>query len=231
MTARRVAGTGDGMIADLHIHTRCSRDSLMDPARVVRIARRRGLAAIAITDHNTIRGGLLAREANLDEDFVVVVGAEISTEYGDVLGLFLENEIAAREFSNVVEEIHAQGGLAVLAHPCRHSPSPGRLVKQVDLIEGFNSRSRRHANTIAGMLGQASGKPVTGGSDAHVYAEIGRGVTVCAGNDIEEALRSGKTCGRGRESNYYIAHGLSCIIENAKGLIRARKEKDGQVSG
>ena len=72
------------MIADLHIHTRCSRDSLMDPARVVKVARMRGLAAIAVTDHNTIRGGLLAREANPDEGFEVVVGAEIKTEYGDV---------------------------------------------------------------------------------------------------------------------------------------------------
>ncbi|MCE5337522.1 MAG: PHP domain-containing protein [Methanomicrobiaceae archaeon] len=206
------------MIADLHIHTRCSRDSLMDPARVVHVARTRGLAGIAVTDHDTIRGGILAREANRDKDFQVVVGAEIKTEYGDVLGLFLEQEIVTRKFDDVVGEIHAQGGLAVLAHPYRRYPSPERLAGRVDLIEGFNSRSRRQTNALSMTLGRISGKGTVGGSDAHVYAEIGRGVTVCAGEEIEEALRAGRTAGGGRESNYYLVHGLSCSIERLKGL-------------
>lgn len=210
------------MIADLHIHTRCSRDSLMDPARVVKVARMRGLAAIAVTDHNTIRGGLLAREANPDEGFEVVVGAEIKTEYGDVLGLFLDREITARRFDDVVSEIRAQGGLAVLAHPYRRYPSPERLAGRVDLVEGFNSRSRRQANALSMTLGRASGKGMVGGSDAHVYAEIGRGVTVYAGEEIEEALRAGQTAGGGRESNYYVMHGLSCGIERLKRLAPGR---------
>ena len=210
------------MIADLHVHTRCSRDSLMDPARVVKVARMRGLAAIAVTDHNTIRGGLLAREANPDEGFEVVVGAEIKTEYGDVLGLFLDREITARRFDDVVSEIRAQGGLAVLAHPYRRYPSPERLAGRVDLVEGFNSRSRRQANALSMTLGRASGKGTVGGSDAHVYAEIGRGVTVYAGEEIEEALRAGQTAGGGRESNYYVMHGLSCGIERLKRLAPGR---------
>ena len=210
------------MIADLHIHTRCSRDSLMDPARVVKVARMRGLAAIAVTDHNTSRGGLLAREANPDEGFEVVVGAEIKTEYGDVLGLFLDREITARRFDDVVSEIRAQGGLAVLAHPYRRYPSPERLAGRVDLVEGFNSRSRRQANALSMTLGRASGKGTVGGSDAHVYAEIGRGVTVYAGEEIEEALRAGQTAGGGRESNYYVMHGLSCGIERLKRLAPGR---------
>ena len=210
------------MIADLHIHTRCSHDSLMDPARVVKVARTRGLAAIAVTDHNTIRGGLLAREANPDEGFEVVVGAEIKTEYGDVLGLFLDREITARRFDDVVSEIRAQGGLAVLAHPYRRYPSPERLAGRVDLVEGFNSRSRRQANALSMTLGRASGKGTVGGSDAHVYAEIGRGVTVYAGEEIEEALRAGQTAGGGRESNYYVMHGLSCGIERLKRLAPGR---------
>lgn len=207
------------MIADLHIHTRCSRDSLMNPAMVVKIARRRGLDGIAITDHDTIHGGVLAREANQDKDFQVFVGAEIKTEYGDVLGLFLDEEIVAQRFDDVVDEIHAQGGLAVLAHPYRQYLSPERLAGKVDLIEGFNSRSRRRTNAISMTLGRVSGKGTVGGSDAHVYTEIGRGVTVCAGEDLEESLWTGQTTGRGRESNYYLVHGLSYIIEKSKGLI------------
>ena len=195
----------------------------MDPAKIVSIARKRGLAGIAVTDHNTIRGGILAREANRDKDFLVVIGAEIKTEYGDILGLFLDAEIVARKFDDVVKEIRAQGGLAVLAHPYRQYPSPRSLMEQVDLIEVFNSRSRRRINAIAATLGQPSGKPVTGGSDAHVYTEIGRGVTICAGTDLEKALRVGETTVRGQESNYYIVHGLSYTIEKLKGLTRAGK--------
>ncbi len=210
------------MIADLHIHTRYSHDSFMDPARVVRVARMRGLSAIAVTDHNTIRGGLLAREANPGGDFEVIVGAEIRTEYGDVLGLFLDREIAARRFDDVVEEIHAQGGLAVLAHPYRRYLSPERLAGRVDLIEGFNSRSRRQANALSMQLGRTSGKGTVGGSDAHTYAEIGRGVTIYAGSEIEKALRAGQTAGEGRESNYYVVHGLSCGIERLKRLVPGR---------
>ena len=207
------------MFADLHIHTRCSRDSFMDPAKVVGVARERGLAAIAVTDHDTIRGGLLARKAS--RDVTVIVGAEVRTECGDVLGLFLEEEITARRFDDVVSEIRAQGGLAVLAHPYRGHPFPGRPAGKVDLIEGFNSRSRPAANARSMRLSRVCGKGTVGGSDAHVYAEIGRGVTVFAGEDIEDALRAGLTAGSGRESNYYLVHALSCGIERLKGLSRA----------
>ncbi|KAF5085625.1 PHP-associated [anaerobic digester metagenome] len=210
------------MFADLHIHTRCSRDSLMDPAKVVRVARKRGLTAIAVTDHETIRGGLLACEANRDGDVSVIVGAEIRTEYGDVLGLFLEEEVVARKFDDVVSEIRAQGGLAVLAHPFRRYPPPGRPAGGVDLIEGFNSRSRSSANARSMRLARICGKGTVGGSDAHTYAEIGRGVTVFAGEDIERALRTGLTAGSGRESNYYVVHALSCGIERLKRLVAGR---------
>ena len=120
----------------------------MDPAKVVRVARKRGLAAIAVTDHGTIRGGFLAREASRGEDVTVIVGAEIRTEYGDVIGLFLEEEVVARRFDDVVSEIRAQGGLAVLAHPYRQYPFPGRLAGKVDLIEG-STAGRAHLLTSA----------------------------------------------------------------------------------
>ena len=190
----------------------------MDPAKVVRVARKRGLTAIAVTDHGTIRGGLLARPAGRDGQVTVIVGAEIRTEYGDVIGLFLEEEVVARRFDDVVSEIRAQGGLAVLAHPYRQYPFPGRLAGKVDLIEGFNSRSRPSANARATRLSRTCGKGATGGSDAHTYAEIGRGGTTFAGDDLEEALRAGLTTGSGRESNYYLVHALSCGIEQLRRL-------------
>ena len=105
---------------DLHMHSRHSFDGLMAPAHIVRIARRRGLAGIAVSDHNTIAGGLEAVAANHDPDFLVIVGAEMQTEVGDILGLFLTREITSRRSLDVVADIHEQGGIAILPHPYAH---------------------------------------------------------------------------------------------------------------
>jgi len=47
-------------------------------------------------------------------------------------------------------------------------------------------------------------------------------VTIYAGSEIEKALRAGQTAGEGRESNYYVVHGLSCGIERLKRLVPGR---------
>ena len=61
--------------ADLHVHTKYSFDCLLEPRTVVKVASMRGLSAIAVTDHNTIRGSLAAiREASLVENLMVIPG-------------------------------------------------------------------------------------------------------------------------------------------------------------
>jgi len=72
---------------DLHMHTVYSRDGAIKPADAIRIAKKRGLDGIAVTDHDTIRGGLEALKLR-PEDLDVIVGAEIKTDRGDVIGLF-----------------------------------------------------------------------------------------------------------------------------------------------
>lgn len=126
------AGPGQrgGLLLDLHSHSVYSGDSLLLPREMVRLARERGLNGIAVTDHETVQGGLAARTANDDPAFLVIPGVEYATEYGHVVGLFLERELdglpvrrhpAERmmrvPFQQVVHAVHAQGGLAVLAHP------------------------------------------------------------------------------------------------------------------
>ena len=113
---------------------------------------------MAIADHNTVGGGMAAFMSNTDPDFIVIPGAEYSTEYGHVVGLFLSEEIRVQgrkpqgytlsptlPFEDVVQAIHAQGGIAVLAHPFQSRVSlPAHVFKgpvKVDAIEGFNSRA------------------------------------------------------------------------------------------
>ncbi len=81
------------MMFDLHIHSKYSHDSYLSPPQIIKIAEKRGLDGIAITDHNTLKGGIETSKINNKDDFIVIVGSEIKTEYGDVIGLFLNEEI------------------------------------------------------------------------------------------------------------------------------------------
>ena len=94
---------------DLHIHSKYSSDGVLDPEKIVKIAIKRGLNGVAITDHNTIIGGLKAKNYET-EDFKVIVGSEISTERGEIIGLFLKEEIKPGNVQEVISEIKEQNG-------------------------------------------------------------------------------------------------------------------------
>lgn len=200
---------------DLHIHSKYSPDSLLKPEKIIKIAKDKGLNGVAITDHNTLKGGLEALKINRDPDFEIVVGSEIKTEYGDVLGFFLNEEIEDRIFENVIDEIKSQGGISVLAHPYRQYNAPEEIITNVNLVEGFNARSKSVCNIKSLTLADEFNKSLTAGSDAHLYFEIGMG-TIVTEENIEKALKKGKTKIKGNESNYYLVHGLSVLIEKIK---------------
>jgi predicted metal-dependent phosphoesterase TrpH len=200
---------------DLHIHSKHSPDSFLKPEKIVKAAKKRGLDGVAVTDHNTIKGSLEALKINKDPDFEVIVGSEIKTEYGDVLGLFLNEEIKTHSFDNVIDEIRSQGGISVLAHPYRQYNAPEEIVAKVDLVEGFNARSKSFHNDKSLKLADTFNKPMTAGSDTHLYFEVGKG-TVSVEENIENALKKGNTKIEGNESSYYLVHGCSVLIEKIK---------------
>lgn len=161
---------------DFHIHSSYSLDSILTPAKIVDISRKKDLDGIAVTDHHTIRGGLESRDLNRSE-LIVIVGSEIKTEWGDVVCLFLEREITSKRFLVVVEQVRKQDGILILAHPFWKHILSEELLNHVDLIEVFNSRISPSRNQKGEMLAQKRGLPQVAGSDAHLPWEIGRGVT------------------------------------------------------
>jgi len=206
---------------DLHIHSKYSYDSFLSPEAIIEVAKRKGLNGVAVTDHGTIKGGLATREINRDIDFEVIVGCETETEYGDVLGLFLSREIRPGKFTEVCEEIRAQGGLVVLAHPFRNGKTLSEsLFQYIDFIEGFNARSPRSLNRKAQELAKVYEMPVVAGSDAHLPFEIGRGRTLLNGGVEALLYPQGAISIEGKESNYFLVHGLSVLVEQAKRLRR-----------
>ena len=178
---------------DLHIHSKYSSDGVLEPEKIVKIAMRKGLDGIAVTDHNTIKGGLNAKKYET-EDFKIIIGSEIMTERGEIIGLFLSEEVKSKDAQCVISEIKEQGAIVVIPHPfdgLRHSAfHPTKEdVKFIDGIEGFNSRCVfQKYNMKAVEFATKYDLPITGGSDAHFQNEIGNGGIVTEAEDIRETI-------------------------------------------
>lgn len=96
---------------ELHIHMKYSFDSLLEPETIIKLALKRGISAIAMTDHNTINGDLVVRrEALSSKNLIVVLGIEVGTDRGNVIGLCVQNEIKVAGFLDIVDEIRRQDG-------------------------------------------------------------------------------------------------------------------------
>lgn len=183
----------DDLIYDMHVHSKYSFDSCLELEKIIKIAIKRGFDGISITDHNTIKGGLEAKKYETD-DFKIIIGSEISTERGDVIGIFLSEEIQSNDFYRVISEIKDQNGIIIIPHPfdeSRHSAlnPTDEDIKNIDCIEGFNSRciyQRYNINAIE--FGKRHKIPITAGSDAHFANEIGNAGIITDSEDLREAI-------------------------------------------
>ncbi|BAI60735.1 putative phosphatase, PHP family [Methanocella paludicola SANAE] len=189
---------------DLHMHTIYSRDGAIKPADAIRIAKKRGLDGIAITDHDTIRGGLEALKLKT-EGLDIIVGAEIKTDRGDVIGLFLNEEIRERDHMEVIDAIRSQGGVAVVPHPFDSMRGSAFWLTdkdsgKMDAIEVINARCvLKRSNRMAGIYADDYKVGKVGGSDAHFGAEIANaGTLVPESEDIAKAISGGRTTAFGR---------------------------------
>ncbi len=164
---------------ELHSHTHASPDSRLSAETIARVNRERGIDVVAVTDHNTMDG---AFEMADRLPFPVILGEEIKSTEGDIIGLFLSHEIP-RDMSpsDTVAAIREQNGLVLLPHPfdgLRRS-ALGReavdsIVEDIDILEVFNGRTlRRRDNDAADRYADDHGLIKSVGSDSHLAAEIG----------------------------------------------------------
>lgn len=167
------------MKLDMHGHTYFSKDSRLRPRAIVERARAMGLDALCITDHDEIDG---AFEVAALGAMPVVVGEEIRTSEGEIIGLFLRERIAPRMTpEETIAAIRAQGGLVYVPHPfdtyrgSRLQPAAlERIVDQVDVLEVFNARNlRRWQNDAALAFATRHRLHMGAGSDSHTVYEIG----------------------------------------------------------
>jgi predicted metal-dependent phosphoesterase TrpH len=164
---------------DLHMHTCVSKDGVLHPADVIKIARRKGLDRVCITDHNRIEGALLAKQ--IDPEFVIV-GEEILTTHGEILAFFVSEWVPPRlSHQETIDQLEAQGAVISVSHPFdRHRNRPWTeelletILPRIDAIESFNARAiHAEDNEKARAFAAAHNLPTTAGSDAHTGMEIG----------------------------------------------------------
>jgi predicted metal-dependent phosphoesterase TrpH len=202
--------------ADLHIHTWASDGTAPVQAVLDRVEADGFLDVIAIADHERIDAAVAARQMAADQGLrvQVVVGEEISSRGGHLLGLFLERPVPPmKSLSWSIEAIHDQGGLAIPAHPlvpfpmCAQGGAIRRLLNEdneavhPDAIETWNPTALgKYGHAAAVRFAEEVGLPATGSSDAHALGAIGSCWTTFPGRtaaDARTAIETGMTTAHG----------------------------------
>lgn len=174
---------------DLHCHTAASFDCLTSPADVARIAARRGLTHLVVTDHDRIDGALAARDA-APAGLTVIIGEEVKTADGDLICAFLERAVPpGLPATETIAAAREQGALVGIPHPFdRFRGSLSRsarleaLVPLVDWVEVHNARLVGHGNEDAAIFARDHGLPGVAVSDAHSGLEVGVAYTALDGD-------------------------------------------------
>jgi predicted metal-dependent phosphoesterase TrpH len=173
----------------------------------VRISKKKGLDAVAVTDHNNAKAWPKFR------GMPIIKGVEAKTTAGELICLFLEElprsleGLTQRDKADpltTIDEVHEQEGIVSMAHPFGHPKKPflypKEMARKVDAVETLNGQIAFHANKRALEFAADHGLPGTGGSDAHFQWELGTAYTVAEVDSLEglrKAIKKKKTIAKG----------------------------------
>jgi hypothetical protein len=167
---------------EFHCHTIYSKDSLLKPKDLLAACQRKGVDRVVVTDHNTIKGALVAQQLDPQR---VIVGEEIMTQRGELLAAFLKEGVpAGLAPAETIELLKAQRAFISVSHPFDvyrkghwNMTDLIDILPMIDAIEVFNSRSiAPEHNRKAGKFAQQYALAGTVGSDAHTGREIGKAI-------------------------------------------------------
>lgn len=240
--------------ADLHIHTLAS-DGIDGVEVVLDHAVRRGLSVVAITDHERIDGAVAAQRLAKGRGLPlqVIVGEEITTRNGHLVGLFLRERIRPfRSMKDSIAQVHEQGGVAVVAHPlvpypiCASARTIRRLLEEEDpafhpdAIEAFNptTAGMRWTSRVPAFVAEV-GVAGVGSSDAHRAASVGQARTTFPGSSTDDLRAAIAARTTGWEGEFYpwgeqmgmfrlqMAKNARAVRDELRGkLLRSRTGRD-----
>jgi|SRR5581483_11398085 len=177
---------------DLHTHSWLSPDGGLQLQHFEHVFARGLLDVVAVTDHNTIEAALSLQQRFGER---IIVGEEISTTQGDIIGLFLKQAVpAGLTAAEAARRIRSQGGLVYVPHPFERFRKSGggaldMLADVIDIVEVYNGRTvlQRH-NVHAADWAAAHRLPGAASSDAHGMAGWGKTYTQVAATPTRENL-------------------------------------------
>ena len=182
----------------MHVHSKYSYDAVSNLESIFSIAKKKGMDGIALTDHGTARGWKDAKKAAKKHKMQLICGEEIKAfdengkVLGDVLCFFLQQEIKAKNFFNILDIAHAQDALVFYAHPfdkirTSFKENVSRFSKLIDGMEVFNSRTiYPKFNEKAEKFAKNHRLPFSAGSDAHIKYTVGDAFTEANAETLEE---------------------------------------------
>ena len=167
---------------DLHIHSQYSEDGAGTPKEIIKVVNKKGLNGLAITDHNTVEGGVKALKA-APKNFIVIPGVEISTAHGHIIALNVKENIPrGLTVVETVEKIIDIGGTPIVPHLFRtmsgiKMENLKKIHKKLSAIEVFNGCSVPQSNLKTAKIAKEFKLGGTGGSDSHDPKFVGNAYT------------------------------------------------------
>ncbi len=161
----------------IHVHTNYSYDSNISVEALADYAQREGIGCVAVTDHDSIEGAL---ELQKIASFKVIIGEEVTTRDGHLIGLFLTRKIEpGMSALETAQAIRDQGGIVLVPHPfvlsfgCGLKKKTYEIADLVDAVEVFNSQNLSSlADLRAVRFAQQRDLPTFVGSDSHCESSI-----------------------------------------------------------
>ena len=168
---------------DMHVHSCHSSDATTEVRDIVSLWEKKGILAM-VCDHDCIHGSIeVYREIRkIDQDIPMILAEEILTSEGDIIGLFLTEEILpSLTAAETLDQIRGQGAISIVPHPFSTLRTTAigatvldSIIGRVDIIEGYNGKMMKAGeNQIASEYATIHKKPISVGSDAHSPPELG----------------------------------------------------------
>lgn len=210
---------------EFHIHTKDSKDSLQSNFLLKIMLKVKKIECIVITDHNEIKNAQLIQK-KYKNHFEVIVGEEIFTTEGEIIGLFLTERIMPNlSPEETVSKIKEQGGLVYIPHPYDEkrkktvltSEALERIIEYVDLIESYNGRNIVEEYGIKqNNIVKRYKKVRVLGSDAHEFFELGRNYMMIEKITKDEIVESIKNGVMYQKKCIKIAHFWTAVVKRIK---------------
>jgi len=188
----------DRVLSDMHVHSCHSTDASIPIEAIVRCWNLSKVIPL-VCDHNSIAGSVKVYQEirGTDPDVPEILAEEILTSEGEIIGMFLQEEIPAfLTAEETLDRIREQGAISIVPHPfCSFRSSVmrpdvlDRVIDRIDIVEGFNGRAAdERDNTYARRYAVLHKKPISAGSDAHTPEELGRTYTEMEPFDSPQGL-------------------------------------------